>query len=227
MRRPTTDVLGRADVGIFVMHSDSRYINLNVCTHLAERGFTTFCTNSEFSGREREYYGYEQHVPGIRSSINYLKNIPAASGLPAIRKVILFGFSAGAPLMLYYQNVAENGPGVCQGPEKIIPCDDTNLHNLPKADGVILRDAHLGDALATFVNVDPAIHNNACEPRQPAFDLFAEVNGYNLATDAALDSAVQKLQLAMRDQAITIITWMTGILVAQGAFIVAFIQYFK
>jgi hypothetical protein len=87
--------------------------------------------------------------------------------------------------MLFYQNVAENGPGVCQGPEKIIPCDDTTLHNLPKADGVILRDAHLGDALATFVNVDPAIHNNACEPRQPAFDMFAEANGYDPDTDAA------------------------------------------
>ena len=45
-----------------------------------------------------------------------------------------------------------------------------------------------------------------------------------LATNAALDSAVQKLQLAMRDQAITIITWMTGILIAQGALVVALLQ---
>jgi hypothetical protein len=109
------------------MHPSSRYINLNVCAPLAERGFTTFCTNSEFSGREIDYYGYEQHAPGIRSAINYLKNIPATSELPAIRKVLLFGFSMGAPMMLFYQNVAENGPGVCQGPEKIIPCDDTKL----------------------------------------------------------------------------------------------------
>ena len=185
LRRPTANVLGRAHVGILVMHPNSRYINNAVCAPLAERGFTVFCTNSEFSGRDLEYYGYEQHAPGIRSSINYLKNIAATPEQPAVTKVALLGFSMGAPLMLFYQNVAENGPGVCQGPEKIIPCDDTNLHNLPKADGVILRDAHLGDALATFVNVDPAIHNNACEPRQPAFDMFAEANGYNLATDSA------------------------------------------
>ena len=31
----------------------------------------------------------------------------------------------------------------------------------------------------------------------------------------------------MRDQAISNIMWMTGILVAQGALIVALIQYFK
>jgi hypothetical protein len=185
MRRPTTDVLERAHVGIVVMHPSSRYINNAVCAPLAQRGFTVLCTNSEFSGRDLEYYGYEQHAPGLRSSINYLKNIAATPELPAITKVQLLGFSMGAPLMLFYQNVAENGPGVCQGPEKIIPCDDTNLHNLPKADGVMLRDAHLGDALATFTYVDPAIHNNACEPRKPAFDMFAEANGYDLDTDAA------------------------------------------
>jgi hypothetical protein len=185
LRRPTTNVLGRAHIGILVMHPNSRYINNAVCAPLAQRGFTVLCTNSEFSGRDLEYYGYEQHAPGMRSSINYLKSIAATLAQPAVTKVVLLGFSMGAPLMLYYQNIAENGPGACQGPEKIIPCDDTNLHNLPKADGVILRDAHLGDALSTFTNVDPAIHNNACEPRNPAFDMFAEANGYNLATDGA------------------------------------------
>jgi hypothetical protein len=185
LRQPTSNMLGRAHVGILVMHPNSRYINNAVCAPLAQRGFTVLCTNSEFSGRDLEYYGYEQHAPGIRSSINYLKNITATPDRPAVTKVVLLGFSMGAPLMLFYQNVAENGPGVCQGPEKIIPCDDTNLHNLPKADGVMLRDAHLGDALATFTNVDPAIHNNACQPRQPAFDMFAEANGYDPATDSA------------------------------------------
>ena len=58
-------------------------------------------------------------------------------------------------------------------------------------------------------------------------EALKELDTSSLATNASLDSAVQKLQLAMRDQAITIITWMTGILVAQGALIVALIQYFK
>jgi hypothetical protein len=185
MRRPTTDALGRAHIGIIVIHPNSRYINHATCGPLAQRGFTMFCTNSEFSGRDLEYYGYEQHAPGIRSSINYLKNIAATSELPAVTKVLLLGSSMGAPLVLFYQNVAENGPGACQGPEKIIPCDDTNQHNLPKADGVLLRDAHLGDALATFTYVDPAVHNTACEPRNPAFDMFAEANGFDLATESA------------------------------------------
>src|SRR5687768_13217908 len=107
LRQPTSNVLGRAHVGILVMHPNSRYINNAVCAPLAERGFTVLCTNSEFSGRDLEYYGYEQHAPGIRSSINYLKNIAATPERPAVTKVVLLGFSMGAPLMLFYQNVAE------------------------------------------------------------------------------------------------------------------------
>jgi hypothetical protein len=48
-----------------------------------------------------------------------------------------------------------------------------------------------------------------------------------LATKTDVNDAVQMLKLAMRDQAITLITWMTGILIAQGALVVALIQYFK
>ena len=84
-------------------------------------------------------------------------------------------------MMTFYQNVAENGAAIaCQGPEKILPCVETNLQNLPKADGVILFDAHLGDGLATFTYVDPALSNNifACEPRKRQNDMFLEVNGY-------------------------------------------------
>jgi hypothetical protein len=49
----------------------------------------------------------------------------------------------------------------------------------------------------------------------------------HLATKSDLNTAVQTLQLAMRDQAITLIIWFTGALLAQGALVVALIQYFK
>ena len=117
--------------------------------------------------------GHEQHAPGIRAGINYLKSIAATTTLPAISKALIFGHSMGAPMMAFYQNVAENGAIACQGPEKILPCVDTNLQNLP-------FDAHLGDGLATFTYVDPALSNNifSCEPRKRQNDMFAEANGY-------------------------------------------------
>src|SRR5438477_7602955 len=155
LRRPDSNALGRAHVGIFIMHPYSGYNNFQGCAELASRGYTTLCANSIFNGSQYGYYGYEQHAPGIKSGLEYIKKLQATAALPAITKLIIFGHSAGAPLMTFYQNIAENGPGACQGPEKIIPCVATNLGNLPKADGVILFDAHLGDSLATFTYVDP------------------------------------------------------------------------
>ena len=58
-------------------------------------------------------------------------------------------------------------------------------------------------------------------------EALKELDTSTLATKANVDNAVQTLEIAMRDQAITIIKWMTGILIAQGAFIVALIQYLK
>ena len=171
----------KAKIGIFVMHSSSGYANNAACTQLAQRGYVTLCANSSFTNRQEDYKGYEDHAPGIRSGINYLRNIVQ------VDKVVIYGHSMGAPMMAFYQNVAENGALVaCQGPERIIPCDDGNLNNLPRADGVILFDAHLGDALATFTYVDPAVSNDG-KPgiRNPSLDMFDPRNGYDANTNGA------------------------------------------
>src|SRR5262249_14538590 len=156
------------------------YANFSACTGLAQRGFTTLCADTVFNNRNFEFKGYEDHVPAIIAGINYLR-----TQVSGITKVLIFGHSMGAPMMAYYENVAEHGAGVCTGPEKIIACDTTNLTNsngtnrLVPVDGIILFDAHLGDALATFTYVDPAIRNdNKPTNRTPALDMFAAANGY-------------------------------------------------
>ena len=184
LRRPTTDVLGNAHVGVFVMHSFSGYRNFAVCNALAQRGFTTLCSDSIWTGKQDEFYGFEQHVPGIRDGINYLKNLPADATYPTISKIIIWGHSAGAPMMAFYQNMAENGPDRCQDNKKILPCVTTNLQNLPKADGIIIFDPQEGPGVWTF-NVDPAIHNNACTPRDSSLDMFLPENGLTNATPGA------------------------------------------
>jgi len=53
LRRPTTDTLGRAHVGVFVMHPYSSYVNNStICNELAARGFTTLCANGPFNGNQ-------------------------------------------------------------------------------------------------------------------------------------------------------------------------------
>jgi hypothetical protein len=183
--RPTTDVLGNADIGIFVMHPYASYTTFAGCTQLAQRGFTVLCANGPFNGNQYGYYGYEQHAPTIAAGLNYLRNTVTS---PTIKKALVFGHSAGGPMMSFYDNVAENGAGACTGPEKLIPCVTSNLQNLPKPDGVMLFDSHLGDSLATFTYVDPSILTNANPPgnvpanRDPSLDLFSAANGYNAAT---------------------------------------------
>ena len=109
LRRPTTDTLGFSHVGIFVMHPYSSYVNNStICNELAARGFTTLCANGPFLNNQFGYYGYEQSIPTIAAGLNYLRNVVTG---PAITKALIFGHSAGAPMMTLYQNVAENGPG--------------------------------------------------------------------------------------------------------------------
>ena len=181
LRRPVSDALGRAHIGIFVMHPYSSYQNNALCNGLAQRGFTVLCADSVFTGRPDDYYGYEQHTPGIRAGIDYLRGIAASPMLPAVTRVLLLGHSMGAPMMAFYENVAENGAAIaCQGAEKILPCVDANLRGLPRADGVMLFDPHLGDGLATFTYVDPALgmSTTECVDRKKQDDMFDAANGY-------------------------------------------------
>ena len=149
LRQP--DANPNSHIGIFIMHPDAGYSTFSACTGLAQRGFTTLCADTVFNNRAFEFKGYEDHAPAITAGINYLR-----TQVPGITKVLIFGHSMGAPMMAYYENVAEHGSAVCTGPEKIIACDTTNLTNpngtnkLVPVDGIILFDAHLGDALATF-----------------------------------------------------------------------------
>jgi hypothetical protein len=202
LRRPTTDALGNAHVGVFVMHSFGGYRNFAVCNALAQRGFTTLCADSIWTGRQHEFYGFEQHVPGIRDGINYLKNLSATATHPGISKVIIWGHSAGAPMMSFYQNVAENGLEACQGREKILPCVTTNLQNLPKADGIIIFDPQEGPGVWTF-NLDPAVLNNECAARDSRLDMFMPENGLTDSTpgESAGDYSKQFLKQFFLNQA--------------------------
>ena len=170
---------GDSHTGIVIMHPYSSYINFAGCDELAKRGFTTLCVDSMYTGKQYDYYGYEQHVPAIKAAVQYLR------ALPNITKVLVFGHSMGAPMMAFYQNVAENGSSVCTGSEKLIPCVTTNLSGLPAADGIVLFDSHLGESLATFTYIDPAIINNSFGSRDPSLDMFTTGNGYNTTTNGA------------------------------------------
>jgi hypothetical protein len=114
----------------------------------------------------------------IATGMKYLKETVKAT------KILLYAGSGGGPLLTFYQNVAQNGPSVCQGKEKLIPCKN-DLAGLPPADGIIMRDAHPGTAVNTLRSLNPAIErDNDPGRRNPALDPFNPKNGYNASGES-------------------------------------------
>jgi hypothetical protein len=169
----------KSHIGIFVMHAFGGSADNRVCGGLAVRGYTMLCADTEFMGREGSYQGYEEHALAITAGVAHLRNAPG------ITTVLLYGRSMGAPMMSFYANVQENGVSACQDQRRIIGCETENLidangdNKLPAIDGLILGDAHLGDALATFTYMDPAITDVATpHRRERSVDMYAAENGY-------------------------------------------------
>jgi pimeloyl-ACP methyl ester carboxylesterase len=97
---------------------------------------------------------------------------------PGITKIILWGHSGGGPATSFYQAVAEHGPAYCRGATKLTECDD-RLAGLPKADGLILVDAHPGISVNGLRSLNPAVVDED-NPKKldPALDPFNPANGY-------------------------------------------------
>ena len=170
----------KARVALYIEHPYSSYMNFSACTQLATRGYRILCADGPFTNNANGYEGYDQMAPGIKAGITYLR------GITGVSKVILMGHSMGAPMMAFYQNIAENGVATCQTADKFLPCNANNLRSLPKADGLVLLDAHLGDALATLTYVDPAIVDESRPgQRYKSLDMFDPANGYDRTRNQA------------------------------------------
>jgi hypothetical protein len=159
-------------VGIVVMHRESNYMNNIACREFSRRGFMVLCMNSRFENNEA-LVDWEQIPLDVAQGVNHLRNVQQMS------KVILYGNSGGGVTMSFYQAVAENGPSYCQGPNKLIECEN-NLAGLPPADGIIFRDAHPGNPANGVRSINPAIGNGQrAERLNPRLDPFNPENGYN------------------------------------------------
>jgi hypothetical protein len=175
----------KSHIGVFVMHSGGNYITFSTCTELAKRGYTVLCaanSNAEILDRK---------LLDAKSAVAYLRQYPG------IREVVLFGHSGGATLMTAYQAVAENGPTVCQGLDKIVKCAD-NLAGLPAADGMVLADSNWGNAEMALFSLDPAVvSNDSGMPMNPDLDLWNPKNGFNPAGSNFSQEFIHKFQSAV------------------------------
>lgn len=166
---PTASRL-EAHVALLFSHPGGNNFGYPVGPQMAARGYRILMVNHH--GPDEGLWTY---APGISSGIRYLRS------LPGVERVIVIGHSGGAPLMAFYDNVAEHGPAACDDPGKLYPCPATGLTHLARPDGVILLDPPLG-AFHAMSGVDPAVRDGR---RIPALDMFSPANGFDVATGSA------------------------------------------
>lgn len=92
--------------------------------------------------------------------------------------MLLLGHSGGGPASAFYQAVAENGVGYCQGPHKLVECPDS-LAGLPRVDGIVLADSHPGIGIQALRLLNPAVRDEKQPDRgyDRRLDPFDPANG--------------------------------------------------
>ena len=170
---------------VLVMHSDEDYLDAPTGEQLAKRGFRVLCANVMV--KEGLFFTQVEKMKAVKAAVEYLR------GLPRVRNIILMGHSGGATLMTAYQAIAENGPQVFQGPEKILPYPDDA--RLPPADGVMLLDANWGNAAMQLFSLDPAVVSEDDGMHlDPAYNLFEEANGFKKEGSSFSSEFIQRFQ---------------------------------
>jgi pimeloyl-ACP methyl ester carboxylesterase len=168
----TPDTGPAPHVAVLLIHRTGNFLAHLATTELASRGFMVLAMNPRSDNNEAAV-SFEDNALDLKSGIEFLRR------QPGITKVLLFGHSGGGPATSFYQAVAETGPSYCQGPAKLVECTNA-LAGLPKADGLILVDAHPGVSVNGLRSLNAAVLDER-DPRKidPALDPFSPANGYD------------------------------------------------
>jgi len=158
-------------VAILTIHRTANFLATATTREMTRRGFMVLGMNPRSDNNEAAV-NFEVNALDIKSGVEFLRK------QPGITKVVLWGHSGGGPATSFYQAVAEQGPSYCRGPNKLAECDDS-LAGLPKADGLILVDAHPGVSINGLRSLNPAVVDER-DPStlDPTLDPFSPANGY-------------------------------------------------
>ncbi|OLC76587.1 MAG: hypothetical protein AUH72_18580 [Acidobacteria bacterium 13_1_40CM_4_65_8] len=159
-------------VAVLLIHRTSNFLSHIATMELATRGFVVLAMNPRSDNNEAAVM-FEDNALDVKSGVEFLRR------QPGITKIVLLGHSGGGPATSFYQATAEKGVSYCHGLGKIVPCGN-NLAGLPRADGLVLVDAHPGVSVNGLRSLNPAVLNEA-DPKQidPALDPFDPKNGFN------------------------------------------------
>ncbi|HEY4133586.1 MAG TPA: hypothetical protein VGO34_00090 [Alphaproteobacteria bacterium] len=172
-------------IAVLVIHRTSNFMNHISTTELSKRGFLVLGMNPRSDNNEAAV-DWDANQLDVREGVEFLKK------QPGIDKIVLLGHSGGGPTTSYYQAVAENGLAYCKGPNKLVECSD-KVAGAPKADGLILVDAHPGNSVNGLRSLNPAVLDEADPSKiDPSLDPFDPKNGFNPQGDSTYSDAFQK-----------------------------------
>lgn len=159
-------------VAVLLVHRTSNFLSHIATTELAKRGFLVLAMNPRSDNNEGVVQ-FEENALDVKSGVEFLRR------QPGITKIVLLGHSGGGPATSFYQAVAEKGPSYCQGPTKLVECGK-ELAALPRADGLLLVDAHPGVSVNGLRSLNAAVIDDADSKRlNPDLDPFSAKNGFN------------------------------------------------
>jgi pimeloyl-ACP methyl ester carboxylesterase len=159
-------------VAVLLIHRTANFMSHIATTELARRGFLVLAMNPRSDNNEAAVH-FEENALDIKSGIEFLRR------QPGVAKIVLLGHSGGGPATSFYQAVAEKGVTYCRGPNKLVECNDA-LAGLPRADGLVLVDAHPGVSVNGLRSLNPAVLDERDPSKiDPALDPYSPSNGYD------------------------------------------------
>ena len=148
------------------MHPDGSGLKHFELEPLARAGFMALRLKSRFAGNNATMI-MEEIMRDLAGGVKFLRE-------RGCERVALFGHSGGGPLMAFYQSQAEN-PTVSSTPAGDPP--DLTRAVLPKADGIIITNSHLGRHVEFNQRIDPSVTDES-DPysTDPSLDMYNSAN---------------------------------------------------
>lgn len=154
------------------------------CRGLAARGVDTFgynnrATNSA-AGTEVVTI-WEELALDVAAAVSEMRR-------RGYEHVVLYGHSAGGPLVSYYQNVAENGNTIFAADGGLSGFTGYFREGkellLPPADAIIFQNATTGTGYSFLMRLDGSVVDEDRGIRDPQLNPFSEANGFDPETGA-------------------------------------------
>lgn len=159
-------------VAFLTIHRTANFMNLIATRELAKRGYMVLGMNPRSDNNEA-IVNFENVALDIKQGVEFLRK------QPGITRIILIGHSGGGPATTFYQATAEKGVSYCNGPNKLTPCSNA-FADLPKADALLLLDAHPGNTVNSMRSLNPAVVDEEDPSKIDAsLNPFNPKNGFN------------------------------------------------